>query len=77
MEQLVPPIDCLETAQCRETDAETEVPAPVRQYGNKVAEFSRELRFGHRLILIIILLYLIIQTVQPVGTVTVGMCKGQ
>jgi hypothetical protein len=44
-------------------------------YGNKIAEFPRELRFGYCLIFVGVLLYLIIQTIQPAGTVTVGMLK--
>lgn len=71
------PVDCLEAAQNGKSDTETDVPALVRQYGNKVTEFPRELRFGYCLIFVGVLLYLIIQTIQPVGTVTVGMCKGQ
>ena len=71
------PVDCLEAAQNGKSDTETDVPALVRQYGNKIAEFPRELRFGYCLIFVGVLLYLIIQTIQPAGTVTVGMCKGQ
>ena len=70
------PVDCLEAAQNGKSDTETDVPALVRQYGNKIAEFPRELRFGYCLIFVGVLLYLIIQTIQPAGTVTVGMCKG-
>lgn len=71
------PVDCLETAQSGKPDTETDIPALVRQYRNKVAEFPRELRFGYRFIFVGVLLYLIIKTIQPLGTVTVGMCKGQ
>ena len=71
------PVDCLEAAQNGKSDTETDVPALVRQYVNKIAEFPRELRFGYCLIFVGVLLYLIIQTIQPAGTVTVGMCKGQ
>lgn len=71
------PVDRLETAQCRESDTQTYIPALVPQYGNEVTEFPRELRFGYRLIFIGVLLYLIIQAIQSIGTVTVGMCKGQ
>lgn len=71
------PVDCLETAQSGKSDTETDIPTLIRQYGNKIAEFPRELRFGYCLIFVGVLLYLIIQTIQPVGTVTVGMCKGQ
>lgn len=44
------PVDCLEAAQNGKSDTETDVPALVRQYGNKIAEFPRELRFGYCLI---------------------------
>ena len=71
------PVDRLEAAQNGKSDTETGIPALVRQYGNKIAEFPRELRFGYYLIFVGVLLYLIIQTIQPVGTVTVGTCKGQ
>ena len=33
------PVDCLEAAQNGKSDTETDVPALVRQYGNKIAEF--------------------------------------
>ncbi len=71
------PVNCLEAAQCGKSDTETDIPALVRQYGNEIAEFPRELRFRYCLVLIGVLLYLIIQTVQPIGPVTVGTCKGQ
>ena len=71
------PIDCLEAAQSGKPDTETDVPSLVRQYGDKVAEFSGKLRFWYRLVLISIFLYLIVQTVQPVSAVTVGKGKGQ
>lgn len=71
------PVDCLEAAQSGKPDTETDVPPLVRQYGNKIAEFSGELCFRYRLVLISIFLYLIVQTVQPVGAVTIGTGKGQ
>ena len=59
------PVDRLEAAQNGKSDTETGIPALVRQYGNKIAEFPRELRFGYYLIFVGVLLYLIIQTIQP------------
>ena len=77
MKQGSSPVDRLETAQSGKSDTETDVSSLVRQYGDKIAEFPGELRFRYRLALIGVLLYLIVQTVQPMGTVAVGTGKGQ
>ena len=77
MKQGGSPIHCLEAAQRGQPDTETDVPSLVRQYGDEVAEFPGELCFRYRLVLIGVLLYLIVQTVQPIGAVTIGTGKGQ